>query len=267
MQIEARGLMALFRSSPGSTGLHFPKDHLMKKVTGYFIAFSFLLALPLAKVSAQAKPFEGTITWAMTMPQMGNDDSHSMVINVKGKKMEMEINMGTMGLMKSYADQETRKGYMVMEAMKMGYTMDLPSDSLQIASNDKSDMADLKPTGKKATIAGHSAEEYLLKGVKSRGGTVDMSFWVAGDFPKEMLAAFNNGLKNPGQDSKQTVAMKYFADHGLVPVRIVATSDGQVAMTMEFVKYEAKHLDDALFVPPTDIKYRPMPTGMGGGTN
>jgi hypothetical protein len=238
----------------------------MKRIIGYFIACSFIFLLPLANLWAQAKPFEGTITWAMTMPQVGNNDSHSMIINVKGKKMETEINMGAMGLMKSYSDLETRKGYMVMGARKMGYSMDLPSDSAMNASNDKSDL-DLKPTGQKATIAGHSAEEYVLKGVNSRGGMVDLSFWVAGDFPKEMLAAFHHGLKDPGQDSKQTRAMKYFVDHGLVPVRIVATSDGQVAMTMEFVKYEEKHLDDALFAPPTDVKYRPMPKGMGGGTN
>jgi len=245
----------------------FSKDYFMKKITGYFLAFSLVLTLPLAKVSAQSESFEGTITWTMTMPQMGNDDSHPMIINIKGKKLEVEINMGAMGLMKSYADQETKKGYLVIGAMKTGYSMDLPSDSAQNASHDKSDVLDLKPTGQKATVAGHSAEEYLLKGVKSQSGTVDMSIWVAGDFPKEMLAAFNNGLKNPGQDSKQTMAMRYFADRGLVPVRMVAKSNGEVAMSMEFVKYEKKHLDDALFVPPTDIKYRPMPTMGGGGMN
>src|SRR5487761_921474 len=91
--------------------LDFSKDHFMKKTTGYFIAFSLVLALPLAKVWAQAKPFEGTISWAMTMPQMGDTENHSMIISVKGKKAEMDVYMGTMGRIKTYEDQETKKGY------------------------------------------------------------------------------------------------------------------------------------------------------------
>jgi hypothetical protein len=251
----------------GSADLHFSKDHFMKNIAGYFIVLSLMLALPFAKVSAQATPFEGTITWAITLPQMGDDEAHPMTINVKGKKVEVEINMGTMGLMKSYTDEEKKKSYMVMEAMKMGFTSDLPSDSAAYASKDKSDSINLRPTGQKATIAGHSAEEYILKGVKSKGTTVDLSIWAAADFPKEMQDAFKNGFDSPGQDQKQTKAMKLLATRGLVPVKLVAKTDGETAMTMEFVKYEQKKLDDALFVPPTDIKYQPMPTGRGGGTN
>lgn len=237
----------------------------MKKITGYFLAFSLVLALPLAKVWAQAKPFEGTITWTMTMPQMGNDDSHSMIINVKGKKTEAEMDMGAMGKFKTYSDDATKKAYMVMGAMKSGFIMDLQADSISAAT--QLDSIALKPTGGKATIAGHPAEEYLLTGIESRGQKIDLSIWVTADFPKEIQESFFRSLNDkPGQDPKQMKAMKMLASRGLVPVRIVAKSGDDVEMTMEFVKYEKKHLDDALFVPPTDVKYRPMPT-MGGGMN
>ncbi|HET6400492.1 MAG TPA: DUF4412 domain-containing protein [Candidatus Kapabacteria bacterium] len=182
-----------------------------------------------------------------------------MIINVKGQKTEAEMDMGAMGKFKTYSDDATKKAYMVMGAMKSGYIVDLQADSNSAAT--QLDSTDLKPTGATATIAGHPAKEYLLSGEQ-----VDLSIWVAADFPKEIQESFFRSLNDkPGQDPKQTQAMKLLASQGLVPVRIVAKSGDEVEMTMEFVKYEKKHLDDALFVPPTDVTYRPMPTGMGGG--
>ena len=234
----------------------------MKKA-GFVIVSAFVLLAP--SLGFAQKTFEGTITWSLTLPQMGDDAAHPMTMNVKDQQVEAEIDMGTMGLMKTYTDNKTRKGYVVMEAMKMGYTMDLPSDSSKDAT--KSEMPDIKPTGHKMTVAGHAAEEYLLKGVHAKTGTADLSIWVTSDFPKEIQIAMKNGLKNSAQDPKEAQVMKYFANKGLVPVRIVTMSDGDTAATMEFVKFEAKHLDDALFVPPTDIKFQPMPTAPGGGMN
>jgi len=59
---------ALFRAWASSAGSFDSKDHFMKKIAGYFIALSLVLALPSAKVWAKTKPFEGTITWTMTVP-------------------------------------------------------------------------------------------------------------------------------------------------------------------------------------------------------
>ncbi len=229
----------------------------MKKVTGLFLVFGFVLAFPVLKLHAQ-NTFEGTMTWSMTAPQMG-DDSHPMIINVKGDKTESEVDLGTMGNIKTYSDN--KKIYMVMGAMKTGYIMDKTPDK---AIKNKLDSLDLKRTGQKATIAGHPAEEYLLKGMK---GGAEVSIWVAGDFPKKIRESFYHSLNNnPGEDPAQLKAMMQLADRGLVPVRIVVKRDGEMQMTTEFVKYEEKSLADALFVPPADVKFGPMPK-MPGGTN
>jgi hypothetical protein len=237
----------------------------MKKLLSSIIVFACVLASPVLKLHAQST-FEGTITWNMSIPQMGDDDKHPMVINVKGQKLESELDMGAMGAYKTYIDLMQKKGYLVMGAMKNGYIIDMPTDSNVIKNSGN--LTDAKPTGKTETIAGHSATEYLLKGIKAKGMTVDMSIWVASDFPKDVQNALTNGLMHGsgGEDSKESNAMRQFAAQGLVPVRVTASTGGEVAMTMDFVKYEQKSLDDSLFVPPTDVKFGPMPK-MGGGMN
>jgi hypothetical protein len=212
----------------------------MKKLTGLFIIYGFLLAFPVLKLHAQ-KPFEGTITWAMTIPMM-DDEKHSMIVNVKGDKNESEMDMGVQGIVKVYKDRSTKKMYIVMTAMKMGMTMDL-SDI-----NNAVDSIDIKPSGQKETIAGHPAEEYLIKGAKG-----DISLWVTSDFPKEIQQSFYKSLNdNPQSDPNQIKAIRELVGKGLVPIRIVVKSAGEVQMSMEFVKYEQKSLDDALFIPPQE---------------
>lgn len=203
----------------------------------------------------------------MTMPMMGDDEQHSMVINIKGKKSETEMDLGAMGLMKTYSDGDAKKTYTVIGATKMGYVADMADPDLKKMAEKQLDSLELRPTGQKATIAGHAAEEYLLTGIKTRGISADLSIWVTADFPKELQETFLHSLtNNPGQDPKQTKALKQLTDKGLVPVRVVMKKDGEVAMSMDFVKYEQKSLDDALFVPPADVKFNPMPK-MPGGTN
>jgi hypothetical protein len=236
----------------------------MKKTFQSFVVLGLLLALPTLKLHAQAS-FEGTITWSMTIPQMGDEDKHSMIINVKGDKSESEMDMGAMGLMKTYSDPSTNKTYMVMGAMKTGYFFDKKDTDNQKMASKAMDSLDIKPTGQKTTVAGHPAEEYLLKGLKMID---EVSLWVTPDFPKDMQKSFYHSLNNnPGQDPKEAKAMRQLADRGLVPVRIVARKGAEVAMTMEFVKFEQKGLDDKLFVPPSDVKFNPMPKMGGGGTN
>src|ERR1700733_15231994 len=129
----------------------------MKKIAGLFIVFGFVLAAPILKLYAQ-KPFEGTITWSVNSPML-DDDKHPMIINVKGDKTETEMDLGVSGNMKAWSDRSTKKMYMFMSSMKSGWTMDM-KDNKTVTS----DTVNLKPTGKKATIAGHPAEEYLIKG-------------------------------------------------------------------------------------------------------
>ncbi len=100
----------------------------MKKIAGSFIVFGFLLAFPVLNVHAQ-KTFEGTITWSMTLPISGDEDPHPMIINIKGQKSEMSMDMGPMGNLKTYTDYDAKKTYMVQGNTKNGYIIDMPSDS------------------------------------------------------------------------------------------------------------------------------------------
>ena len=242
----------------------------MKKNLSFLAVLIVVAFMPAVRGLHAQKSFEGTITWSMTMSMLGDDDAHPMIINVKGKKSETEMEMGAMGSMKTYSNQETRKMYMCMAmgATKMNYVTDIDDPTLQKAAQKATDSLDLKPTGKKETIAGHPAEEFLLTGIKAQGASVDLSIWAAADFPKDMQETFSNSMNNkPGQDPKQTKAFRKLADKGLVPVRVVMKKDGEVAMSMEFVKYEQKSIDDSVVTPPADVKFSPMPTRGGGGTN
>ena len=228
----------------------------MKKIAGLFIVFGFVLAVPVLKLHAQ-NVFEGTVTWTMSVPML-DDDKHDMVLHVKDDKSEMDMDMGVQGPVKVYSDQSTKKMIMVMMTMKSGWTMDMND-----IKTTNADSIDIKPTGKKENIAGLSAEEYLIKGAHS-----DISLWVTADLPKDIQGSiYNSQIHNPRQDASETKAMKQLVDRGYVPIRIVVSVAGETQMSMEYVKYERKSLDDALFVPPADIKYNPMPKGVGGGMN
>ncbi len=225
----------------------------MKKST-LFLPLALVLFMPHQRAAAQAG-FEGTITWSISIPQM-DEESHSMIMNIKGDKTEQEMDMGVQGLIKTYMDRGKKKMYVAMMSMKQGMSMDMNEDAKSTGKDD----IELKPTGKKSTIAGHAAEEYLITSPKG-----DLSLWAASDFPADIREGIKGQLgHNPGQDSKQSHAFKQLSDKGLVPVKVEMKEAGEVQMSMEFVKYEMKKLDDAVFALPTDIKFNPMPAGMGG---
>lgn len=117
----------------------------MKKLTGFFIVFVIILAAPSLKLYAQ-NSFEGTLTWSMVMPSI---DKFNVIINVKGLKSEMEMNMGTLGSSKMWSDRATRKTYMAMSSVKNGTVQDM-GDMTPTASAS----VDIKPTGKKGNDRG-----------------------------------------------------------------------------------------------------------------
>lgn len=222
----------------------------MKKFAAFVIAVSFALTLSGPNAQAQSKSFEGTVTWNMTIPQLG-DDTLPMTMNIKGDKIEQEMSLGPQGMVKTYIVTENNqvKRYMVMESMKMGMVQDVKAEG----SNDS-----LVKTGKSATVAGHHADEYIIK---SNGANI--SVWATSEMPRDLQESIASALKNQSQGSSS--AFRELASKGLVPVKMEVTQNGEVAMSMELVSFEQKSLPDSLFVPPTDITYRPMPTGMGGG--
>src|SRR5436305_1545383 len=98
----------------------------MKKF--YFAPVIALLLFVTNILPAKAETgFEGTITWALTMAQLGGSKT-DMTINVKGEKIETELDMGAQGAVKVYIDRAKKKIYVAMAAMKMGMVMDIPDE-------------------------------------------------------------------------------------------------------------------------------------------
>jgi len=218
------------------------------------LAFIFALALALAAptLTAHAQAFEGTVHWSMSIPKM-DEEKHDMIVNMKGDKTQTNIDMGVQGQIKTFV--QDNKIYIAMMAMKSGFVADIPKE----ISNDAIDP--LKPTGQKANIAGHDAEEYLLHSSK-----IDIHFWASSDFPKSMLNGLERAMNSqPSKDQKMASAFKQLTEKGLFPVRVVMKSGEETDLSMEFVSYEEKKLDDAIFALPKDIKFGPMPTMPGGG--
>jgi hypothetical protein len=221
------------------------------------VALGFLLPMT-QRANAQGK-FEGTIVWAMTMPQL-DEEKHDLIQSMKGDQTYTEMDLGAQGGMKMWIDRSANKMYMYMAALgNNGMVMDMPNDSVALAKAGDQ-VVDIKPTGKKATVAGHAAEEYLMT-IKDG----QMSLWMASDFSKDLVSAFQNTMSSgQKQDVKVTRAIKDFIAKGQVPVKMQVTSAGEIAMTMELQKIEAKKLDDKIFERPSNIKFGAMPAGMMG---
>jgi hypothetical protein len=223
----------------------------MRNHLAFILAIAFLLS---GSLSAHAqKAFEGTVYWTLSVPQM-DSEKHEMKINVRGEKTETEIDLGIQGGVKSFIDRDKKKIYVVLEAMHSGMYMDIPSDSAAHAIASK-EILDLKPTGKKEIINGHPSEEFVIQTPKA-----NIDLWAASDFPKSLCESMHHAIASqPGQDPQQQKMLSMLADKGLFPIKIIVMEGTEVATTMEFVKYEEKPLDNAIFELPKDIKFTPAP--------
>jgi hypothetical protein len=210
---------------------------------------TLLAALLLAAVSVRAqKGFEGTISMSMILP--GDTTTHDASINLKGDKMELDIDLGMMGLVKIFPDKKNHKVYMAQMTMKSGRVID-------IADEQKTTTLDLKPLGTKDVVAGHPVEGYLLSTPQ-----VDFTLWEASDIPADIRLAYEAALPHLMQEDpniKATIAE--FAAKKMVPLKIellIKSMSGQ-KVAIEFVKAEPKKLADSLFELPKDIKFAEMP--------
>ncbi len=224
----------------------------MKHFARFVIALGFLFSLPILNAYAQSG-FEGTLTWSMALPSMKQFDE---IINVKGDKSEIEMNMGAYGTSQMWGDRTTGKIYMYLSSLKKGMILDMND-----LTNTKMDSLDITPTGRKETISGYAAEEYLQK--TSKG---EIYIWFTTGLPKDVqyacLSLFRNSAR---QDPKLAAFVMRFMDKGLAPVRIEMINDGKSAMRMQFEIFERKSLADALFVPPSNLSFEAPPSGVGSG--
>jgi hypothetical protein len=247
----------------------FPKNSysntIMKRTTG-FVAFLVLtFALTAFKANAQSKasvvgdgiannasaisPFEGTIT--MTTTGIGDDEKHDVLMNLKGAQMQFDIDAGVQGHIQLYPDVEKQKIYIVLASQHMGMEQPLTHQSATV---------ELKPLGKKDTIAGHPAEAYLLSTPEA-----DITLWETNDLPANVRQAYDAALPHILQEDKNMIAaLDQFGKKNMAPVQIdVNVKQMDQKITIELVKVEPKKLDDAIFALPKDITFQPMPQQQG----
>jgi hypothetical protein len=230
---------------------------MMKNLHQRLAQGSLLVAATLVffAQSASAQKFEGSVTWKVVSAQMGDQDKHDMVMNMKGDKFEVDMDAGVQGMLHIYLDRANKKATVVSEQHKAGMIQNLPDDSAVAAAAAKMKDVDLKATGQKNEINGHACELYVLT---SPTETVNM--WMSKDFTPGALAGIRAALMNNTKGSPaQKKAFRDLAEKGYFPVKI----EGKDGGSMELVSIEAKSLPDSVFTVPTDIMIIPA-GGMGG---
>ena len=210
--------------------------------------------------NASAQMFEGMIMMEITSPKF--DKPMTMTISTKGdhSMFVMQMPQGNINL---YIDKASQKITMVMAAMNMGMEMPMTKPDKSTAGAAPK----VEEIGDKQMINGHSCELYR---VTAQNGN-QSNWWVTDDLPKSLLNSMKGVYNNSGSAMRSTKgsapgseAIEAMFNKGLMPIRVEMLKDGKPATTMTFVKYEQKHLDDSVFIVPSDIKIQQMPAGMGG---
>ncbi len=220
----------------------------MTKSASIFVvsAAAALLSFAPARSFAQVPipKFEGTITYSIAVPQLG-DDKLTMTTNMKGNLSSTTIDMGAMGSQRMYMNRETHTMSMVMGESKTGFTMDIPNDS----ASAKDDAGTLVPTGKSETVDGYKAQEFTAT---TKAGSMDI--WATADLPAGVRNGMIESMKSNPQSGGSKVFSALFAQ-GLAPVRITMITGGQTAATVDLVKFDQHSVSDAEVLPPTDVKF------------
>ena len=220
---------------------------------------SFLALCSFVSFASAQMGFEGTLTWSMKIPQLGDKES-PFVISSKGDKTLIHMDAGPTGAVDIYTDKSSHKTIMVMKAMSMGYEIDTPDEPVK---KEDSKASKPKATGKKEKINGYNCEEYVCE----LEGESEMSMWMTSDLKDNLIGVMAQALKK-GMSSSGSHAgsgMEELMKKGLAPIRTIITKDGKQQAEMTFVSFESKTLSDDLFVVPTGINIMKMPAGMGKG--
>ncbi len=223
------------------------------RITPVALALLLVGSSVSAQSASSAKPFEGTITCSMASPVL-DDQKHDMIINCKNGKSEIEIDAGMQGRIRMFEDPAANKRYVVMDAMKMGMTVDIKEEA-QIDSNG-GDIVALVASGKKETFNGHQAEEWI--GNLEENGT--MHFWLASDFAPNVREIFLNSLKISSTGGKQVRNLfEQVRRKNAVPVRVSLEMNGKEQLEINLLRVEPHTVDDKLFKIPTDIEFEDAP--------
>lgn len=220
----------------------------------------WIVALLFVAQNAEAQSFEGRIIQSITVPQMG-DEKMEMVMNIKGEKMMMSMDMGPMGGMKMYSVNNGKTMTMVMEQMKMGYEIDLEQAAKDYKPANAPVEPSMKATGKKETINGYAAEEWVANIDEAN----TMTMWLTSDIDKSLVAAMQTAMKAQNAQSPnpaQAEIMKTLTEKGMIAVRTTMSMGGEVAAVVDLVKIEKASIPDATFTPDPSINIQKMDPSM-----
>jgi hypothetical protein len=218
----------------------------------------WLLALLFVAQNANAQAFEGRVVQSITVPQLGNEPME-MVMNIKEEKMMIAMDMGPTGAMKILTKNGGKSIIMIMEQMGMAMEMDMPAQTTE----QKASAPDTKmrATGKKETVNGYRAEEWIAE----IGEGATMTMWLSGDLDKSLAKAMEVAMKAQNASSPnaaQSEISRVMAEKGLVAVRTTVSANGETAATIDLVKIEKAKLPDSTFEVPAGIEVQKMDPSM-----
>jgi hypothetical protein len=227
-------------------------------------AMLWIVALLFVAQEAQAQTaFEGRVIQSISAAQLG-DEKMEMTMNIKGEKMMINMDMGAMGAMKMFTSNGGKTMTMIMEQMKQGFEMQIPDDVAKPASTSAEPA--MKATGKKETINGYAAEEWIANLDENNS----MTFWLTSDIDKSLVKAMQTAMKAQNAqspNSSQAEIMKVMTDKGMIAVRTIVTNGGETAAVVDLVKIEKASIPDATFTIPADIKVQKMDPSMMNGSS
>jgi hypothetical protein len=200
-----------------------------------------------------ASAFEGKVEMKTTVGK----ETMPMTYFVKGQliRMEMKAQGGkhkgeeNMVMIMDTVALETT---VLMEKDKMYMVHKLPQATVEKAQKDNE--MEFKPTGRKETIAGLEAEEYVGTSKKQR-----VEVWVTKELGKFMMA--NPG--GPMGGKKKADAWQTFAEkENFFPLRSITRANKEGApeeSRMEVTAIDKSKQPDSLFKPPADYQKFEMP--------
>ena len=142
-----------------------------------------------------------------------------------------------------YLDR-VEKSIVVVHDATHGTKLALPDEPAYSTSDDSA----LPPaTGRTDMINGYKATEYVdSSGIRYEG------LWVTADLPANVRNAIDQLIPESAPNSNSKL-FRALAKRGLAPVRVIEGT-GQRQAIVDLVKFDTKHVDDALFIVPPAVK-------------
>jgi hypothetical protein len=200
--------------------------------------------LLLASPALLAASFEGKVNFKISSAR---EKAQELSYQMKHDKIRMEL-AGQKQMGGMIMDLGKRETLMIMEEQRMYMVMAMPDVAAQAAEAKEEDVK-LEKTGKKETILGYTAEQYLAttKGQKTE-------LWLAEGLGTFMSMPDGNpmgGGRKGGGSGASRAWERALAGKELFPLRVVGLDQaGKESFRMEVTAIEKKSLPDSLFSPP-----------------